>query len=302
MATLPTTAQLSKAQTGSTAIAQIAGAANALGGLIFATPINNTVGYQPLNPRNSNGLPSILPTSTALVFNYEGEQTASFESDITDHYVEDNSAVQDQIAIKPEIITTRGFVGELNDVLPPLLQPLQKLANTLITIDAYTPQLSATALIKYNEAVFAYQNAASILNSAVQAWSSISSLFGNNTGEVVSGTGVFTSGTPTSQNKQQVMFQQLYGYWYTRTLFNIQTPWAIFSNMAILNVKSVQDEDTRMITDFQVTFKKIRVASTLLTTSSILGGRAEAQSASLTNQGTSSGGSSSSLGPNILAA
>lgn len=294
------TAQISKVQTASTAISQLAGAAGALGGLIFATPINATVGYQPLNVRSSTGLPSLLPTPSALIFQYEGEQSMSLESDITDHYVEDNSPVQDQIAIKPEVYTTRGFIGELNDVLPAALQPLQKVANALVTIDAYTPQLSVTALLKFNEAVFAYENAASIANSAVAAFSSLSSLFGNDTGEIVNGSGVFTSGSPTAQNKQQVMFQQIYGYWNTKTLFNIQTPWAIFSNMAILNVKAVQDEETRMITDFQVTFKKIRTATTSITTvAGISAGRAATQSASLTNQGTSSGGSSTSLGSSI---
>lgn len=297
MALLPT---LSKAQTASTAISQLSGAAGALGGLIFATPINGTVGYLPLNPRSSTGLPSLLPTPKALIFQYEGEQTMSLDSDITDHFVEDNSAIQDQIAIKPEVYTTRGLIGELNDVLPAALQPLQKVANALVTIDAYTPQLSVTALLAFNQAVFAYENAASIVNNAVAAYSSLASAFGSDTGEIVDGSGVFTSGQPSAQNKQQVMFQQLYGYWNQKILFNIQTPWAIFSNMAILNVKAVQDEETRMITDFQVTFKKIRVASSVvLEAPTITAGRSATQSASLTNQGTSSGGSDSSLGSSI---
>jgi hypothetical protein len=61
------------------------------------------------------------------------EQSGVFESDITDHYIEDNTAVNDQIALHPEKITLRGVVAELtfNDLgiseVTPSLPPPRRL-------------------------------------------------------------------------------------------------------------------------------------------------------------------------------
>src|SRR6185437_12425544 len=137
-------------------------------GLLVASP-ESVVGYQPQN------LDGTLSAAPAILFHYEGEQTATLESDITDHYIEDNTAIQDQIAIKPVMITTQGFIGELNDVSPKALQPVQQLASKLTTISGYAPSLSTTALIAYNEAFFAYQTALSVIDSTISAISSIGS-------------------------------------------------------------------------------------------------------------------------------
>lgn len=296
MATNPLTTNLSAITTGATAAASLAG-------LVLVTPLSSnpssTKGYQPINPPSANGIISLSPLPPTILFHYEGEQSVSIESDITDHYVENNTTVVDQIGLKPEIIKTSGFIGELNDVLPASLQPLRTIANTLILIDSYTPQLSATALIAYNQALLLYENASSIVDSAVGAWSSLSNLAGINNNEIgQENSGVF-SGLGT-QNKQQSMFQQFYGYWDTRTLFNVQTPWAIFTNMAILNLRAIQDADTRMITDFEVTFKKIRTASTQQTSlSALTQARAATQSAAPSNNGTYAGSDDTSLGSSI---
>lgn len=297
---------LNTLQTNLSGLTTAATAAASLANLVLVTPLStnpsSTKGYQPLNPPNSDGSTSLAPLSPSLLFHYEGEQTALIESDITDHYVENNTTIQDQIALKPEIVTARGFIGELNNVVPAFLQPLQTIANTLITIDAYVPQLSPSALIAYNQVVLLYQNAESIAQSAVAAWSSLSGAEGSEIGDI--GSGVFTSGSVIVQNKQQKMFQQFYGYWYRRTLFNVQTPWAIFTNMAIKSLRAIQDAETRMITDFEVTFKKIRTANTVTTSGglgSILQGRASSQAAPLANLGTSAGVSGASFGGNIAA-
>lgn len=235
------------------AITAVTNAANTLGNLILVTP-QNTIGYQPQNPAGGSAkfiTPSIL-------FHYEGENTATLESDITDHWAEDNTALQDQIALKPVIITTQGFIGELND-LPPnkFFQIAQQAAQKLSTLSAYAPQLSITALLAYNEAVFVYSTGAKVVNNAIAAWNSITGTGGTS---VVGPNGITIQ---PNQTKQQQYFQQFYGYWQSRTLFTIQTPWAIFQNMAIKSLKAIQSADTRVITDFEVSFKQIRMAQVL---------------------------------------
>lgn len=247
-------------------LAPITTAATALGNLILVSP-QSTLGYQPQNRPAINGQTQPLPPP--LLFHYEGEQSATMVSDITDHYVETNIAVQDQIALKSELISVRGFIGELNDVVPPILVPLQIAASKLTVLEAYTPQLTATALLAYNEAVFLYDTAAQAASSAVASWSSINGSGGENViGSNGLDTGAFNPKTgqiSNNQNKQQVFFQQFYGYWRAKTLFTVQTPWAVFQNMAIQSLKAIQDAETRVISDFEITFKAIRLANSIIT-------------------------------------
>jgi hypothetical protein len=274
--------------------------AAALSNLILVTP-QSTQGYQPLNRPDADGSPSTKQQPPALLFHYEGEQTALVTSDITDHFVEDNSAIQDQIALKPEEISTQGFIGELNDVVPKALKPIKFIADKLTTVTAYTPALTETALIAYQQAFFLYQTAANAVNAAVSAWSSISSIGSSGDEQnVVSGSGLSgfdpLSGRVSGiQNKQQIAFQQFYGYWRNRTLFTVQTPWAVFQNMAIKTLRAIQDADTRTLSTFEVTFKMIRTASTITTSvlSSTFQGRAATQASSLVDLGTSSPAESS---------
>lgn len=270
-------------------ISGIAGAttaATALSNLILATP--NLIGYQ---PQNGSSLLNQTPVQTppSLVFNYEGEQTVILESDITDHYVEDNTAVQDQIALRPEIITTHGFIGELNDIAPIPLQVLQTAASKLTVVSAYLPVLSVTALLAYTEATLAYEVAASAVNSAVSAWSSINGGSGSTVLNLSS-----SISTSALQSKQAVYFQQFYAYWKNRVLFTVQTPWGIFANCAIKTLRAIQDETTNVITDFDVSFKVMRFAQTIVTTGNQQG-RLNSQASPLSNGGTSTPASSISV-------
>jgi hypothetical protein len=242
-----------------TGVSTITSAITSAANLLFVSP-QQTVGYQPQPPPGG-------PQQSAIVFHYEGEQTSTLESDITDHFIEDNTAIQDQISLKPIIITTHGFVGELNDVAPLGLQTLQQAAQKLVAIGAYTPGLSATALLAYNEAAFAYQTATSAASSVVASWNTL-----NNSGaggeNVINGNSNVSQANPFvgtkqgSQTIQQQYYQNFYSYWITRTLFTIQTPWAIFQNMAIRTIRAIQDAETNTITDFEISFKQMRFADT----------------------------------------
>ncbi len=256
-------------------------AATALSNLVLVSP-QAVVGYRPQNPPNKDGTENTEQQPPAFLFHYEGEQTVTIESDITDHYIEDNTAIQDQIALKPEIITTHGFIGELNDVTPFGLQTLKLAANKLTAIGAYTPGLTLTALIAYSEAFLLYQVAANAASAAIAAWTSVTGTGGDS---VIGNNGIKVS---NNQNRQQTAFQQFYGYWRKRTLFTVQTPWAIFQNMAINSLRAIQDAETRVITDFEIKFKMIRTAvvKNSITATSV-DGQLKSQAAPLDNSGTS---------------
>lgn len=258
------------------ALAPATTAATSLSNLILVTPQEN-LGYQPQNPPTKDGVVAQNPPT--LLFHYEGEQTVTLESDITDHYIEDNTAIQDQVALRPELISTHGFIGELNDVVPKALRPLKIAADKLTTLVAYTPQLTETALIAYSQAFFAYQVASQAINAGVSAWSSI------------------VGGSSGVQTKQGAMFQQFYGYWQKRTLFTVQTPWGLFQDCAILSLRAIQDSETRVITDFEVRFKKLRFAKTtsFAAQTTSLQGRASPQASGLVDCGASTPTSSITL-------
>lgn len=226
---------------------QVTGLGNAVLGV--AQLLNkNVIGIQPQSAPLSPGVTPV-GNNEAIIFDYEGEQSITLKSDITDHFIETNSAVQDQIALKPEMITTHGFIAELNDILPAALQPLQTAANTVQVLSAYAPTLSVSALVALNEAVQSYNSINQLANTAVSAVGSL---------------GVLSGLIASPQNKQQTAFNKLYGYWLNRTLFTVQTPWQLFVNCAIDSMRPIQDADTQLITDFEMTFKALKFSSTVI--------------------------------------
>jgi hypothetical protein len=272
-------------------LSQVQTGLSTVSGLIMVTP-QNTIGYQPQNnPSYLVDTSAALPP--ALIFNYEGEQKVSLTADITDHYIEDNTAIQDQIAIKPTIITTHGFVGELNDIFPGFPQTLNQLQSKLVTISSYTPALSLTALIALATAQQAYQVVSQAAKAVVSGLASI-----NGTGQqsVINGAGISNGNSSVvnqaTQTQQQLYFTQFYSYFINQALFTVQTPWAVFQDMAIMSLTAIQDADTNVITDFEIQFKQIRYASSLVDTSNIIDpndtdGQLSDQSAPVSNNGTS---------------
>lgn len=262
--------------------------ATGLNNLILVTP-QQTIGYQPQNyPTFKNDKSALSP---ALLFNYEGEQSVMLTSDVTDHYIENNSSIQDMVALKPEMYTVQGFVGELNDIAPAAITLIKTANEKLTAIGAYSPSISLTAELAYAKAFQAYQIASSVVNSAVGTWASINGGGGSGDQGVINGGGL-QNGDKKTQTQQQIYFQQFYGYWKSRTLFTIQTPWAVFQDMIIMGLKAVQDAETKMISDFEITFKLMRFASTILVATNQLNsnnfeGRGEASASAETDLGTS---------------
>lgn len=268
-----------------TALSTLTTGATALSNLLLVTP-NTNRGYQPQVQNSSSTTNLQIQPPPTFLFDYEAEQFGLFESDITDHFTENNNSIEDQIALKPEMITTSGFIAELNDISPIPIPGIQAVPNKLTTIEAYVPQLTTTALLAYNQATFLTAVALNAANNAVSSWETIQGEASQNEVDAFG----LTPGT--IQNKQQAAFAQLYGYWSQRTLFTIQTPWALFSDMAILSLKPVQSGETRVITNFEITFKRIRFASTDTVQSQeakrVRQGRLQSQASSVLSHGNQS--------------
>ena len=247
--------------------------------LILATPQQNNA-IRAINKKTGS-------LGESFLFHYDSMNESTLSSEITDHFVEDNTAIQDNISLLPEKIVASGFISELNNVVPSSLRVLKETANKLTMISEYTPQLSVTALNAYNTAFQAYQAQRIIEDDIIPAYRNLS----NEVSLVSIDGNTNSSSNPPVQNKQQRAYAQFYYYWKNRNLFTVQTPWAIFKNMAIESLKATQDETSAYVTDFTITFKIIRFAQATITNERIIQerdfqGRSKDQASPLIDKGT----------------
>lgn len=248
------------------ALATATSGLNSFGNLIMVTPVNKGIQTQEvataLRPGEGlasykapkpNGIPSIFETPTTILFQYEGENTALLESEISNYFVEENYVLNDNISLKPEVVTIHGVVGELNDIPPQFPDAINFIKQKLIVLSPYTPALSITALNAINALVASYQAINSVVNSAQSLFKFFS----------LSGSTTINGVEAQIQTKQQYFFWQFYYYWINRQMFTVQTPWATFNNMVIKSLRAIQDAETRMITDFEVTFQRFYVTTSV---------------------------------------
>ena len=203
-------------------------ASSAAADLILVTPDEYT-GFTP---------ESMFTVFEGFIFQIVGDEIVNVSSDITDHYVENNSALQDHISLKPITVTVSGFVGELNNVVPPALEGLKEITDKIGVLDAYIPSITNSSRRAFNIAQQVYALSQKIVHAA----------------KVGFGVAVMT--------KQQEAYNKLYNYWLNRTLFKVATPFGYFHNMAIQSIQATQGADSKHISDFSITFKEIKFADT----------------------------------------
>jgi hypothetical protein len=178
--------------------------------------------------------------SRGFVFQIVGDESINLQSDITDHYVEDNTAKQDHVALRPKTVTVSGFIGELNNVVPDLLEIPKEALDRLGVLDAYIPSITNTARRAFNIATQLYGLSQKIKNS------------------------ISVGLKIPVRTKQEAAFSELAQYHALRTTFYIATPFGQFSDMIIQSITATQNQDTKSLSDFSVTFKELRTTGTKL--------------------------------------
>ena len=223
-----------------------------------------------VSPQEYTGFTPDDGTNTAETFGYVfqvvGDETVNLQSDITDHYVEDNKSLQDHIALKPKKVIVSGFQGELTNAiisgfdasnydLATEAQLLAKEAtDRLGTLSAYVPTISVTAQRAYDAASQIYALAQKIKRAA----------------NILMGVDV--------QTAQEIAYAKLESAWNNRVLFWVATPFGQFSNMAIESLVATQSEKSKSISDFTITFKQMRFAATKIVQSNRISGASTAVS------------------------
>ncbi len=183
------------------------------------------------------------------VFDIMGEATTKLDSDVTDHYTEDNKAVQDHIARKPKIVTLRGYVGELvyeNDGESTAQNILQSATKKLSEITTFLPTIST--MVTQGRNVIENKNLS--FSEGVASSADIYGIIKN----IIGSTGDLAN--------QQKAYRYFCACREQGVLLAIQTPWEFMTNMAIMSVTAIQGEDSQEISDFAVTYKQMRFAQT----------------------------------------
>ena len=208
------------------------------------------------------------PGIAGFLFDVPENDEISLRSNITDSYVEKNFAIQDNIALAPEEYTVRGLVAELAAVVPTQDQ-VANVPNPLPAAPFYLPELGQYDLETQAANDDAHQAAAAAATSNQSLYAFFRA----------------KSTPPPNQSKQARTMAYFYQLWSGRQLMTVETPWGYMTNMAISLVKATQGEESRFLSTFTVTFKKIRTVETITVNIGQLAGRAALQSAPETSNG-----------------
>lgn len=248
---------------------------NPLNMITSARSVADGIGNFILKPANAKGL-------AGFIFDYEGETIVHHQSEITDHYSEQNTFLNDHAAQKPARITLRGFVSEL--VANPNLGVLGVL-NTLQTKLTTLPAI----LGKYTPGIT--QKIAQVTTQATQVVNKVDDAIRRAQNVV----GLVLGSTP-APTKQQKAYQQLYCLWQANAVFTLDTPFNYFRSVIIESMTFVQDETTKQWSEISVTVKEVRFVGTDTSgglspqlAAQKLAGRAAQQGQAQTNQGKAQG-------------
>lgn len=189
-----------------------------------------------------------------FVFDIEGETAMNLSTEITDHYLEDNTSVQDHIAVRPKKITLKSYVGELvyrqddesNTFVQKAVQKLTVLSSFLPILSRGARQITDMINTSRNQDVSLGNITLETINKTTDYWAFVKNLV-------------------SSSSKQQQAYQYFKALMEQKILVSVQTPFEFVNNMAIESITAVQGEGSRFVSDFSIVLKQIRTVSILTT-------------------------------------
>lgn len=204
----------------------------------------------PTTPQNVGITAIYNGKKEGFVFDLKEDYRLSLNSDITDHYVENNRAIQDHIALKPITIEVSGKVSEVNLNTPYDEQEgLDFAKKALNAVDSYYNRLGSLPQFAPN----IINQARDITNTAkgvYDTYKTFSSFVKKASGE-------------QQQTRQSKIVSRFRDYWANRTKFVIVTPFCVLENMYILDFSANQPKNTKYVTEIKIKFKQIREAEVI---------------------------------------
>jgi hypothetical protein len=183
------------------------------------------------------------PGIKGWVFDITNEESIELRSDITDHFTESNSYINDHIVNQPEKVTLSGLVGELVYEPPRGLEAAAAaLENKLEIVEAFAGDLTPGAVQAAQGAVGAVESAVSQANQVLDRAQNVLTQF---------------SGDDQTPTRQAKAIGELFALWKSKQLVTVQTPWKFYTNMIIESIRVTQGE-TISETDVSVSLKELR--------------------------------------------
>jgi hypothetical protein len=219
--------------------------------------ITNITAANGLNPQTyfDMSVSSLIAPKTTQgisgwIFDVPRRDELRIDADITDHYMEDNSFLQDHVIIKPVEITLTGLKGELVYKKPEGVFNLNNsLANKLSIVDDYLGDYTEQGNQNIQRTLSNLQRAQNTAMQLVDKTKNMIDLFSND-----------------ATTLQEVAFKQLSAMMYSKQLVTIQTPWNFYESMMILSVSFIQEEESDQYSDITIVLKEMRFAQTKTTT------------------------------------
>ena len=185
-----------------------------------------------------------------FLFDVPDQDSIQVDWDVTDHFTESNSFLNDHKVKKPVIVTLTGFVGELVSKPPEGLEgALQRISNRLETVEAYAGDSTPGGIQNEQRTIQQAQRTVSAINQTLDKAGSLVSFF---------------SGSGPQETEQQKAYRTLVSLG-NEVILSVQTPWEFFDDMTIISVGVIQGGETNQITDISVTLKQMRISDTKTT-------------------------------------
>ena len=188
-----------------------------------------------------------------LLFNNFGictQNNLSLKSDITNHYTEENYWINDHWAINPPQYTLSGLIGELIYTVPEgWTQKVESLYGPtgLGLLSVLSPTLGSytSGILNVTRKVQSVVN--KYINIAKQSANKIKDFALKKAGITV-----------VKKTNQRRVLDELENLMNNRILVNVVTPYGTYNRLAIVAINIRQNENTRFISDVEITFQKWR--------------------------------------------
>jgi|GEM_PF-6674766 hypothetical protein len=193
---------------------------------------------------------------SGFIFDIPTGEKTTLTADISEHYTENGSYINDHIVLKPVEFTLSGLVGELVYTKPQkgtFEYTADQITNALQSVDAYTGLVGYTSEMAQKVSVLTTQ-ASYIANQYNSIKKKATTLLS------------YISGSESTESLQQEAYKKLYSLWKSKQIVSVQTPWQYFAKMGISSVVASRDDKSDDYTDFSITLKELRFADVQTTT------------------------------------
>jgi hypothetical protein len=187
----------------------------------------------PQNVKGVSGFLFDIPTGEAL----------TLSADITDHYMENNSFVNEHRVIKPAIVRLSGLIAELKHEETIVDDIFGEITDKLTIVDALLGDYTDGTLQVIGNVLTTGRQATDRLNQLIQRKKNLVEAF---------------LGDGQYKTLQQRAFLDLEALHLSQTIVTCQTPWKYYDSMLIESIEFTQGDLTDEESEVTITLKEAR--------------------------------------------